>query len=115
MIWIAAVQSSECFVEDFFYPLYEYFGSAHPFECPPHVVDCLDWLRSLRCSTNSDRGLRLALVTNFDARAHNIVAGLQLSRYFDEVITLHEAHSAKPDPASIQLAKPGPTRPMPRT
>jgi putative hydrolase of the HAD superfamily len=44
-------------------------------------------------------GLRLAVVSNFDRRLLDILAGLGLGSFFDEVLPSAVAGAAKPDPA----------------
>lgn len=53
----------------------------------------IDTLRTLRA-----RGLKIALVSNFDGRLHRVVAELGLKPFFDAVIVSSEAGWAKPSP-----------------
>lgn len=53
----------------------------------------VETLRSLKA-----RGLKIALVSNFDGRLHRVVAGLGLGPFFDVVIVSSEAGWAKPSP-----------------
>lgn len=98
------VRGGECFVEDFFYPLYDHVGSSLVYEVPQRVVNALDWLRSLRCADDGHQ-MRFALVSNYDVRLHHIAKGLSLTDYFETVITTHEAKSIKPDPTGLCMAR----------
>ncbi|XP_073907326.1 haloacid dehalogenase-like hydrolase domain-containing protein 3 isoform X2 [Castor canadensis] len=59
------------------------------------------------------RGLRLAVVSNFDRRLENILVGLGLREHFDFVLTSEAAGCPKPDPRifqeSLRLANMEPT------
>ena len=50
------------------------------------------------------RGLRLAVVSNFDRRLPEILAGLGLAAHLDAVVLPSEAGTAKPDPRIFGLA-----------
>jgi putative hydrolase of the HAD superfamily len=50
------------------------------------------------------RGLRTAVVSNFDQRLHRILAELGLSQLLDAVVLPGEARAAKPDPRIFALA-----------
>ncbi len=50
------------------------------------------------------RGLRLAVVSNFDTRLEGILAGLELSHHFERIILPAEARIAKPDPRIFAFA-----------
>ncbi|XP_017385819.1 haloacid dehalogenase-like hydrolase domain-containing protein 3 [Cebus imitator] len=76
--------------------LYEDFSSP----CTWQVLDgAEDTLRGCRT-----RGLRLAVVSNFDRRLEGILAGLGLREYFDFVLTSEDAGWSKPDPRIFQEA-----------
>ena len=51
-----------------------------------------------------DRGLKLAVVSNFDQRLHGLLAGLGLSPWIDAVVISSDAGAAKPDPLPLRLA-----------
>ena len=53
----------------------------------------VETLRTLKA-----RGLKIALVSNFDGRLHRVVAELGLKPFFDAVIVSSEAGWAKPSP-----------------
>jgi putative hydrolase of the HAD superfamily len=52
----------------------------------------------------NERGLRLAVVSNFDHRLPTLLAGLDLATHLDAVILPWEARAAKPDPRIFGLA-----------
>jgi putative hydrolase of the HAD superfamily len=56
-------------------------------------VGAVETLRILKA-----RGLKIALVSNFDGRLHRVVAELELKPFFDAVIVSSEAGWAKPSP-----------------
>jgi putative hydrolase of the HAD superfamily len=62
----------------------------------PGAVATLARLRS--------RGLKIALVSNYDARLHRVVEELGLKAYFDAVVVSSEAGWAKPSPRVYQVA-----------
>jgi putative hydrolase of the HAD superfamily len=45
-----------------------------------------------------ERGLKIALVSNFDGRLHRVVAETGLSRFFDRIVVSSETGWAKPSP-----------------
>lgn len=75
-----------CFAE-----LFEHYGRAEAWRVYPEVPAALGALRA--------RGLRLAVVSNFDARLPGLIAGLGLSPLVDAVVHSTRAGAAKPDPA----------------
>jgi len=50
------------------------------------------------------RGLKLAVVSNFDSRLHGLLADLGLARWLDAVVISSSAGAAKPDPAPFEQA-----------
>jgi putative hydrolase of the HAD superfamily len=50
------------------------------------------------------RGLKLAVVSNFDQRLHDLLEGLGLHRWLDAVVISSQAGAAKPNPKPLQLA-----------
>ena len=82
--------------ERWFRELYEDFGSARvwaPFE---DAVPALEVLRA--------RGLRLAVVSNWDSRLHGILEGRGLRPWFDAVIVSSEIGWRKPHPEIFRRA-----------
>jgi HAD superfamily hydrolase (TIGR01509 family) len=59
---------------------------------------------SAACRTLRDRGLRLAVVSNWDAGLREHLAELDLLPLFDAVVTSAEAGAAKPDPRIFEVA-----------
>ena len=56
------------------------------------------------CRALAARGLRLAVVSNWDVGLHGHLARLELEGLFDAVVTSAEAGAPKPDPAVFLLA-----------
>jgi len=50
------------------------------------------------------RGLKLAVVSNFDQRLHDLLEGLGLNRWLDAVVISSQAGAAKPNPKPLLLA-----------
>ena len=76
--------------------LYEYFATAAAWRVFPDVPGALAALRA--------HGLRLAVVSNFDARLDGLLEGLGIRRLLDAVVCSSHAGSAKPDPAIFGAA-----------
>ena len=76
--------------------LYAYFATAAAWRVFPDVPDALAALGA--------RGLRLAVVSNFDARLDPLLADLGVRRLVDAVVCSSHAGSAKPDPAIFGAA-----------
>lgn len=76
-------------LEGFFEDVYARFADAAVWQVYPEVPEALAVLRRA--------GLKLAIVSNFDARLTNICAGLDLLPAVDRVLIAAEAGAAKPD------------------
>jgi len=76
--------------------LYDHFARAAAWRLYPEVVDAMRALRA--------RGLRLAVVSNFDRRLDGLVVGLGLGPFLDAVVPSSRAGAAKPAPAIFQAA-----------
>jgi len=50
------------------------------------------------------RGVKLAVVSNFDQRLHDLLKGLGLNIWIDAVVISSQAGAAKPNPKPLQLA-----------
>ena len=50
------------------------------------------------------RGLRMAVVSNFDSRLHGLLEGLGLNRWLEVVVVSSRAGAAKPSPKPFRLA-----------
>lgn len=70
--------------------LYDDFAHADTWEVYPYSVSVLKALKN--------RGLRLAIISNFDERLNKILQSLELDSYFDFIVTSHSCHYEKPDP-----------------
>ena len=82
--------------EAFFAELFEYFACAESWELFDDVTPTLGELRA--------RGLRLAIVSNFDGRLTRICEGLGVAPYFDTIVMSGRAGAAKPDPRVFEVA-----------
>jgi putative hydrolase of the HAD superfamily len=80
-----------CFAE-----LFAHYGRPEAWRVFPEVPDTLRLLRA--------RGLRLAVVSNFDGRLGPILAGLGLAPLVDLVVHSSAASAAKPDSAIFRHA-----------
>lgn len=76
--------------------LFARFARPDAWEVYPEVPAALDSLR--------ERGLRLAVVSNWDHRLPGLLAGLGLARRFDAVVTSSEVGVEKPDPRIFAAA-----------
>jgi len=74
----------------------EPFVRALRFEAIPGAVETVERLR--------ERGLRTAVVANWDVALHEHLRELGLTRLFDAVVTSAEAGAPKPDPRIFELA-----------
>ena len=80
----------------YFDRLYAHYASAPAWRVYPEVPDVLAAL----CA----RGLRLAVVSNFDTRLPPLLDALGLAAFFDAVVCSGEAGAAKPDGAIFARA-----------
>ena len=77
--------------EDYFDRLYAHYASAPAWRVYPEVPDVLAALR--------ERGIALAVVSNFDSRLLPLLDALGLAPYFDAVVCSGAVGAAKPDAA----------------
>ncbi|CAN9511802.1 unnamed protein product [Ophioblennius macclurei] len=102
--WMKVVRDtlSQCRVEDpalrntVAYNLYHNFCNAENWEVFPDSKKALESCASL--------GLKLGVVSNFDARLGKILQACELRSYFSFLITSEEARVAKPSPAIFEKA-----------
>jgi putative hydrolase of the HAD superfamily len=80
-----------CFAE-----LYDYYAGAAAWLVYADVPDALRALRT--------RGLRLAVVSNFDRRLDGLVASLGLAPLLDAIVSSTQARAAKPAPEIFHAA-----------
>jgi putative hydrolase of the HAD superfamily len=80
-----------CFEE-----LFEYYASGKAWAVFPEVEEVLDELRA--------RGVKLAVVSNFDRRLHRVLAELDLAAKFDLILTSADVSSRKPSPTLLEVA-----------
>jgi putative hydrolase of the HAD superfamily len=82
--------------EQFFAEVYDYFTQAEAWQVFDDVVPTLQGLRA--------RGVRLAIISNFDSRLEKIVAATGLAEYFDAVYFSTGCGAAKPDARIFEFA-----------
>ncbi len=82
--------------ELFFRDLFDYFRRPEAWRV---FDDVLPVLRVL-----SERGVKLAVVSNFDSRLFELMSGLGLSDYFQAIHISSRAGAAKPDPKIFRMA-----------
>ena len=75
----------------YFDALYAAFAQPEAWRLYPETRATLDTLR--------DRGYRLGVISNFDARLFGLLDGLGIADRFDQIIASSRAGAAKPDPA----------------
>ncbi|GGA17038.1 HAD-IA family hydrolase [Okeania sp. KiyG1] len=73
----------------FFRGLYNHFATAAPWFVYPDVKPALIKWR--------DRGIKLAVLSNFDSRLYPVLLALKLADFFDNVTISTEVGAAKPD------------------
>lgn len=76
--------------------LFAHFAAASAWEPMPGAARALAALAA--------RGLRLAVVSNFDQRLRPLLAALGLARFFDCIVLPADAGAAKPDPRIFTFA-----------
>lgn len=82
--------------DDFFAELYAYFADPNAWRIEPDVIPTLEKLRQ--------NGTRLGVISNFDSRLHQLLAGFDLTTYFDSIHISSEVGAAKPNPEIFQSA-----------
>jgi putative hydrolase of the HAD superfamily len=92
---LAAVEAPEP-DQDLVQALFDHFAAPERWRPYPEVLKQLERWRQ--------KGLKLAVVSNFDRRLHGVLAGLGLSHLFETVVVSSEAGAAKPDPRPFALA-----------
>lgn len=99
--WRAVVHEvfAETTVADFdryFDALFAFFGSADAWRADPDAAPLLARLRAA--------GVRILVVSNFDARVRDVLRVLDLAPLIDDVTISSEAGAAKPDPGIFVTA-----------
>jgi putative hydrolase of the HAD superfamily len=82
--------------EDYFVEIFEFFRQADAWEVFADVAPTLTALKT--------RGIRLGVISNFDARLYDLLDALQLRPYFDSIHISTEVGAAKPDAAIFRAA-----------
>jgi putative hydrolase of the HAD superfamily len=76
--------------------LFDHFATAEPWQVYADVEEHLQRWR--------DAGLKLAVVSNFDQRLHQLLERLELLPLLDAVVVSSQVGAAKPDPLPFQRA-----------
>jgi putative hydrolase of the HAD superfamily len=82
--------------EEYFLELFEFFRRAEAWQLFDDVLPTLAALQA--------RGMRLGLLSNFDARLYDVLEGLRLRAYFDAIYISTEVGAAKPDAEIFRAA-----------
>jgi putative hydrolase of the HAD superfamily len=82
--------------EAIFDEIYERFASPDVWKIYDDVIPALDAL--------SDRGIRLAVVSNWDERLRLLLPRLKLDRFFETVVVSYEVGFPKPSPVIFEYA-----------
>jgi putative hydrolase of the HAD superfamily len=82
--------------DDFFAETFDFYGTTEAWAVFDDVAPALEALKA--------RGLRLAVISNFDSRLEDLIRGFGLDRYFDAVHYSTRMGAAKPDPAIFRAA-----------
>ncbi len=83
-------------LEGYFVEIFEFFRTADAWQVFADVEPTLAALKQ--------RGLRLGVISNFDARCYDVLRALNLLAYFDSIHLSTEAGAAKPDSAIFLTA-----------
>ena len=81
---------------DYFPALYEHFAQPDAWRIYDDVLPALDELAT--------RGIRLAIISNWDERLHPLLERLKLHGFFEAVIVSCEVGFTKPSPVIFELA-----------
>ena len=82
--------------EDCFRELFDHYSKGEAWSVFPEVREVLERLRS--------SGVKMAVVSNFDRRLHQVLAELDLARHFDLILTSADVSARKPAPKLLQVA-----------
>ena len=82
--------------DGYFDELFEYFATPSAWLLYPESIETLDMLKQ--------RGLRLAVISNFDSRLLKILSGLEVGANFGEIFVSSAVGYAKPHPAIFNAA-----------
>jgi putative hydrolase of the HAD superfamily len=74
--------------DDYFSELFAYFAEPHAWALYPEVTEALSALKQ--------RGVILAVISNFDSRLVHILEGLSVAQYFEDIFVSSRVGHAKP-------------------
>ena len=69
--------------------IYSYYATAEPYHVFPDFLPFAEKIKS--------KNIKFAVISNYDVRLHGILDKLNLSHFFDKIITSEEAKVSKPD------------------
>lgn len=81
---------------ELFEEIYEYYARGEAWSVSPGACESLQRIR--------DRGIRTAIVSNFDTRLRRILRELEIDRLFDTVVVSAEVGVEKPNPLLFHQA-----------
>ena len=73
----------------FFLSFYRYYATAEPYHVFPDFLPFAEKIKS--------KDIKFAVISNYDTRLHGILDKLNLSYFFDKIITSEEAKVSKPE------------------
>ena len=77
--------------------IFHYYETSEAWSLIPSALSSIQSL--------SDMNIHLAVISNWDDRLHNILAGFDLPKYFQAVILSHEVGVEKPDVRIFEIAE----------
>lgn len=89
-------ESVQCAHPEMLEGLYQYFARGSAYNLAPGAADSISRLRS--------RGMKTAVVSNFDTRLHRILRELKIDHLFDAIIVSADVHAEKPNPLIFEAA-----------
>uniref|UniRef100_A0A061QZ03 Haloacid dehalogenase-like hydrolase domain-containing protein 3-like n=1 Tax=Tetraselmis sp. GSL018 TaxID=582737 RepID=A0A061QZ03_9CHLO len=89
-------ETTGCNDNEFFEGIYEYYARKEAWRVTSGAIECLRELK--------EKGVKIALVSNFDTRLRRILEDMQLTSLFDAVIVSAEVSAEKPNPVIFTAA-----------
>lgn len=93
-VW--GVDGKDLRFRSYFNELYSYYEKSDAWSVYDDVRPVLHSLR--------EKGYRLGVISNFDSRLHKVLAGLDLTGFFESIVVSMEAGAAKPERRIFELA-----------
>ena len=89
-------ETTGCDDEDYFERVYEYYERSEAWTMAPGAEECLQTVR--------EKGVKTAIVSNFDMRLPLILDRMGITEMVDEVVVSAEVQAEKPNPVIFQRA-----------